>query len=133
MAKKVIPSTEQTNTAKVIKTVKPKAAAKVPASAAAKKTMPDVIVQKYNVHPYSRFTDFDIDLFKAGKHYKLYEKLGSHVVEHDGVVGTYFAVWAPNAKFVAVIGNFNGWDRGLESLKLPWDAPRILEGLFPHI
>ncbi|MFA5244581.1 MAG: hypothetical protein WC380_04715, partial [Pedobacter sp.] len=40
---------------------------------------------------YSRFTDFDISLFRTGKHYKLYEKLGSHVVAHQGVAGTYFA------------------------------------------
>jgi len=47
------------------------------------------------VEPYSLLTDFDIGLFKSGKHYKLYEKLGSHVLEYKGVVGTYFSVWAP--------------------------------------
>lgn len=47
---------------------------------------------------HSLFSDFDIDLFKAGKHFKLYEKLGSHVMEVDGVKGTYFAVWAPAAR-----------------------------------
>src|SRR5947199_305742 len=46
------------------------------------------------VEPYSRFTDFDVALFKSGKHYKLYEKFGSHVIEFNGVIGTYFAVWA---------------------------------------
>ncbi|PAW94758.1 1,4-alpha-glucan branching enzyme [Mucilaginibacter sp. MD40] len=85
------------------------------------------------VEPYSRFTDFDIDLFKAGKHYKLYEKLGSHVVEHHGVVGTYFAVWAPNAQYVSVIGNFNGWNSGSHSLNYRWDASGIWEGFIPHI
>jgi len=64
------------------------------------------------VEPYSRFTDFDISLFKSGKHYKLYEKFGSHVVEFNGVIGTYFSVWAPNAQYVSVIANFNGWNRG---------------------
>src|SRR5690606_25448583 len=44
---------------------------------------------------FSLFTDFDIELFKAGKHFHLYKKLGSHLVEHNGVAGTYFAVWAP--------------------------------------
>src|ERR1700758_5489314 len=68
------------------------------------------------VEPYSRFTEFDIALFQSGKHYRLYEKLGSHVVEFNGVVGTYFAVWAPNARYVAVIGNFNGWNRGSHPL-----------------
>jgi 1,4-alpha-glucan branching enzyme len=85
------------------------------------------------VEPYSRFTDFDIDLFKSGKHFKLYEKLGSHVVEHKGVVGTYFAVWAPNAQYVAVIGNFNGWNRGSHSLNYRWDASGIWEGFIPNI
>src|SRR5580693_9526484 len=43
-----------------------------------------------NVEVYSRFTDFDIALFKSGKHYKLYEKLGSHVIQFKDVIGTYF-------------------------------------------
>lgn len=85
------------------------------------------------VEPYSRFTDFDIDLFKSGKHYKLYENLGSHVVEHKGVVGTYFAVWAPNAQYVSVIGNFNGWNRGSHSLNYRWDASGIWEGWIPNV
>jgi 1,4-alpha-glucan branching enzyme len=86
-----------------------------------------------NVEVYSRFTDFDISLFKAGTHYKLYEKLGSHVVEHKGAIGTYFAVWAPNAQYVSVIGNFNGWDRGSHALFIRWDASGIWEGFIPHI
>jgi 1,4-alpha-glucan branching enzyme len=85
------------------------------------------------VEPYSRFTDFDIDLFKSGKHFKLYEKLGSHVVEHKGVVGTYFAVWAPNAQYVAVIGNFNGWNSGSHSLNYRWDASGIWEGFIANV
>ena len=56
---------------------------------------------------HSLFTDFDIELFKNGTHYRLYEKLGSHLIEVDGVKGTYFAVWAPSAKSVSVIGDFN--------------------------
>ncbi|WP_317163657.1 1,4-alpha-glucan branching protein GlgB [Mucilaginibacter aquatilis] len=85
------------------------------------------------VEAYSRFTDFDIDLFKGGKHYKLYEKLGSHVVTHKNVVGTYFAVWAPNAQYVSVIGNFNGWNRGSHALYHRWDASGIWEGFIPHV
>jgi len=85
------------------------------------------------VEPYSRFTEFDIDLFKGGKHYNLYEKLGSHVVQHHGVTGTYFAVWAPNAQYVAVIGNFNGWNRGSHPLNHRWDASGIWEGFIPNI
>lgn len=82
---------------------------------------------------YSRFTDFDIHLFGAGKHQKLYEKFGSHVVEHNGVTGTYFAVWAPSARYVAVIGNFNGWDRGSAPMNVRWDSSGIWETFIPHI
>ena len=49
---------------------------------------------------HSLFTDFDVDLFKSGKHYRLYEKFGSHITTIDGVKGTYFAVWAPTANQV---------------------------------
>lgn len=64
--------------------------------------------------PYSfkspRLTDFDIHLFSEGNHHRLYEKLGAHQTELEGVEGVYFAVWAPNARNVSVIGNFNHWD-----------------------
>ena len=49
----------------------------------------------------TRFTEFDIHLFKGGNHFHLYNKLGSHIMEVDGVTGTYFAVWAPNAKSIS--------------------------------
>lgn len=81
----------------------------------------------------SRFTDFDIHLFKGGRHYKLYEKFGAHVMEHQGVVGTYFAVWAPNANYVSVIGNFNGWDRGSAPMKARWDSSGIWETWIPNV
>lgn len=86
-----------------------------------------------NVLHYSRFTDFDINLFKAGKHYKLHEKFGSHVITHEGVLGTYFAVWAPNAHYVSVIGNFNYWDKGSHQLFVRWDHSGIWEGFIPHV
>ena len=82
---------------------------------------------------YSRFSDFDVFLFRAGKHQKLYDKFGSHVVEHNGVVGTYFAVWAPSARYIAVIGNFNGWDKGSHSMNVRWDASGIWELFIPNI
>jgi 1,4-alpha-glucan branching enzyme len=85
------------------------------------------------VEPYSRFSEFDVSLFQSGKHYKLYEKFGSHVIEHKGVVGTYFAVWAPNAQYVSVTGNFNYWDRGTHKLNARWDSSGIWEGFIPHI
>jgi 1,4-alpha-glucan branching enzyme len=55
-------------------------------------------------------TEFDLHLFAEGTHYNTYEKLGAHVTEAQGVRGVVFAVWAPNALRVSVVGNFNSWD-----------------------
>ncbi len=55
-------------------------------------------------------SDFDRFLFNSSTHYKMYEKLGSHVLDKDGIRGIHFSVWAPAAKRVSVIGDFNGWD-----------------------
>lgn len=85
------------------------------------------------VETFSLFTDFDIRLFREGRHYKLYEKFGSHVVLHEGKPGTYFAVWAPNAESVQVIGNFNGWNPYAHQLFPRWDSSGIWEGFIPHI
>jgi 1,4-alpha-glucan branching enzyme len=63
---------------------------------------PKIILNQADANTLSLFTDADISLFKSGKHFKLYEKLGAHVVNFEGVLGTYFAVWAPNAKQVTV-------------------------------
>ena len=52
----------------------------------------------------------DISLFNEGKHYNIYEKMGAHPLTVDGVEGVMFAVWAPNAERVSVVGNFNNWD-----------------------
>ena len=54
--------------------------------------------------------DLDLQLFGEGNHFRTYDKLGAHVIEHDGVRGTVFAVWAPNAERVSAIGDFNRWD-----------------------
>ena len=83
--------------------------------------------------PHSLFTDFDINLFKAGKHFKLYEKLGAHLLEVDGVKGVYFAVWAPSARSVAVVGDFNYWVQGNHQLNVRWDGSGIWEGFIPNI
>jgi 1,4-alpha-glucan branching enzyme len=98
-----------------------------------KTTAPKVEEVVADQQPYSRFSDFDIHLFKAGKHYKLYDKLGSHVVEHYGVQGTYFAVWAPNANRVSVVGNFNGWNRSSHAMTTRWDGSGIWEVFVPNI
>ncbi|WP_054851178.1 1,4-alpha-glucan branching protein GlgB [Olleya sp. ITB9] len=82
---------------------------------------------------FSLFTDFDINLFKAGKHYKLYEKLGSHIMTLNAVQGTYFAVWAPSAKQVSVVGDFNYWTEGEHLLNVRWDESGIWEGFIPNV
>lgn len=86
-----------------------------------------------NLQVHSLLTEFDIDLFKSGKHYRLYEKLGSHLVEVDGVKGVYFAVWAPSAKSVSVVGDFNFWKGGEHELNVRWDSSGIWEGFIPGI
>ncbi len=60
----------------------------------------------------SIFSDFDLYLFGQGKNYRIYEKMGAHLRTFNGVAGVHFAVWAPNALSVSVIGDFNGWQRG---------------------
>ena len=74
-----------------------------------------------SVKTYTLFTDQDVYLFKEGKHYKLYDKFGAHSAEKDGVKGVYFSVWAPNAKKVSVIGNFNNWNHKDHILFPRWD------------
>ncbi len=85
------------------------------------------------VQPYSLFSDFDIYLFRSGKHTRLYEKFGSHKVEVDGVSGVYFAVWAPTATEVSVIGNFNQWNSFSHQLAGRWDQSGIWEGFIPGL
>src|SRR5690606_38991930 len=85
------------------------------------------------VKPFSLFTDFDINLFKAGKHYRLYDKFGAHEVELDGEKGVYFSVWAPTAKAVSVIGDFNYWNGSEHSLYVRWDSSGIWEGFIPNV
>ena len=78
-------------------------------------------------------TDHDIYLFKEGSHFKLYEKLGSHIVMVDGVPGVFFSVWAPNAEAVSVVGDFNGWKREAHPLTVREDRSGIWEGFLPHL
>ena len=55
-------------------------------------------------------SDLDIYMFGKGTHYEIYNKLGAHIVQRNGVKGTFFAVWAPFAFSVSVVGDFNSWD-----------------------
>ncbi len=67
-------------------------------------------------HDVTRLGEQDLYLFNEGSHLRLHEKLGSHLTTVDGEKGCYFAVWAPNARLVTVVGDFNGWDRGKHAL-----------------
>ena len=66
---------------------------------------------------FNPLTPEDLYLFNEGSHLRLYEKLGAHAVEIEGRKGFYFAVWAPDAEQVAVIGDFNGWDTATNCLR----------------
>ena len=79
------------------------------------------------------FTDHDIYLFREGSHFRLYDKLGSHAIRDGQREGVYFAVWAPNAERVSVIGDFNGWDPQSHPLGPRWDSSGIWEGFIPGV
>jgi 1,4-alpha-glucan branching enzyme len=85
------------------------------------------------IYGISPLTEHDVYLFKEGSHFKLYNKLGSHPMTVDGVQGTYFAVWAPNAERVSVIGDFNNWDPESCPLIVRGDGSGINEGFVPGI
>ncbi len=76
-------------------------------------------------HGFSLITDDDTYLYKEGNHFRLYEKLGSHLVNVGGETGTYFAVWAPNAEKVFVMGDFNYWNKESHPLAVRWDGSVI--------
>jgi 1,4-alpha-glucan branching enzyme len=77
-------------------------------------------------------TKEDLYLFNEGSHYRLYDKLGAHPMTVDGVAGTYFAVWAPSASHVSVMGDFNRWDRFSQPLR-PCEQSGIWEGFVPGV
>ena len=83
-------------------------------------------------HDFSLLTADDLYLFNEGTHTRLYDKLGSHLVEVDGVAGAYFAVWAPDAEYVSVIADFNGWDKGTHPLA-PREHSGIWHGFVPGV
>src|SRR5258708_8703044 len=82
---------------------------------------------------FTLLADCDVHLCKRGKHFKLHEKVGAHPAEFKNEQGTYFAVWAPNATAVSVIGNFNHWQNGQHKLLPRWDESGIWEGFFSMI
>ncbi|HZQ67534.1 MAG TPA: 1,4-alpha-glucan branching protein GlgB [Terriglobales bacterium] len=80
----------------------------------------------------SLLTGQDLHLFNEGTHYRMYDKLGAHVIGSGEVRGTYFAVWAPSAREVSVIGSFNRWDPQAHPLR-PKESSGIWEGFVPGI
>lgn len=84
----------------------------------------------YNYAP--QITREDTEKFDAGIHYEIYEKLGAHPQVVDGVAGTSFAVWAPNALRVSVVGDFNGWDGRVHQMRRLWDSG-IFEIFIPDV
>lgn len=85
------------------------------------------------VKPFTLLTEQDITLFQSGKHFRLYEKLGSRLTEVEGEKGVGFAVWAPNAQRVSVVGDFNSWQPEAHVLLPRWDNCGIWEGFIPGI
>ncbi|MBR6217984.1 MAG: 1,4-alpha-glucan branching protein GlgB [Eubacterium sp.] len=78
------------------------------------------------------FTDYDAYLFAEGKNYDIYNKMGAHPMTIDGVKGTYFAVWAPDARRVSVVGDFNMWDGQLNPMQIH-SASGVYELFIPDV
>src|SRR4030095_14463163 len=83
--------------------------------------------------PCTILSDYDITLFQGGTHVRLYQKMGSHPAEQDGQKGISFAVYAPAAKRVSVIGDFNNWLAGVHHLYPKWDSSGVCEGFIPGL
>lgn len=79
-----------------------------------------------------QITSMDLYLFAEGKHYQIFEKLGAHPMEINGVKGTYFAVWAPHARAVSVVGNFNLWDGRLHLMRT-LEVSGVYELFIPNV
>ncbi|MBP7777069.1 MAG: 1,4-alpha-glucan branching protein GlgB [Acidobacteria bacterium] len=82
--------------------------------------------------PATAISSFDLHLLAEGTHYRSFEKLGAHVGERDGVAGVNFAVWAPNASQVDVIGDFNHWRAGATPLRMRPEAS-VWEAFVPGV
>jgi 1,4-alpha-glucan branching enzyme len=80
----------------------------------------------------SLLTEDDLYLFNQGTHFRLYEKLGAHPLQHEGREGAYFAVWGPDAERVSVVGDFNGWDPSSHPLGSRGQSG-IWEGFIPGV
>ncbi len=77
-------------------------------------------------------TDFDLHLLAEGTHYRIYERLGARAITHGIRAGVHFAVWAPNAQRVSVVGDFNGWDGRVHQMIKGLAHGREVRGSFAH-
>ncbi len=94
----------------------------------AKETTPAILTSSRA--PASLLTEEDLHLFNEGTHYRIYNKLGAHVIDTGGETGTNFGVWAPNARSVSVLGSFNHWNPEAHFLQ-PRGSSGIWEGFVP--
>jgi len=90
---------------------------------------PETSAVRYDV---SLLSNQDFYLFNEGSHYRIYDKMGAHLINANGVEGTVFGVWAPNARNVYVIGSFNGWDHSSHPLRSRGNSG-IWEGFIPGV
>ncbi|MBD3419328.1 MAG: 1,4-alpha-glucan branching protein GlgB [Chitinivibrionales bacterium] len=84
-------------------------------------------------NPQEFISDYDVFLFKEGNHHTIFNKLGAHVAKVGSTSGVHFALWAPNAKSVSVIGDFNGWNHDAHYLVARADSSGIWEGFVPGL
>ena len=92
-----------------------------------------VTADPYSFLPF--FSEFDLHLFNEGTYHFAYERLGAHLLEVGGIKGVYFSVWAPNARRVSVVGDFNHWDGRVHQMRVlgssgVWEIfiPQVEEG-----
>ncbi len=77
-------------------------------------------------------TSYDLHLFNEGNHNRLYEKFGAHLTEVEGKRGTYFAVWAPDAERISVVGDFNAWNADSTPMN-PRESSGVWEAFVPDL
>ena len=95
---------------------------------------PEYVAHNENIQVIpSIFSDFDLYLFGQGQHYHIYEKMGAHLRTVQGMTGVNFAVWAPHARNISVIGNFNNWQRGANPMHLRHQDLGVWECFIPNL
>ena len=90
-------------------------------------------LEEEKVYQHSLLSEYDLYLFRQGRHLKIHEKLGSHIIQHKKKKGVQFSVWAPSATTVVVMGDFNDWSRTEHRLHARQDGSGIFEGFIPDL